>query len=198
MRSRRTFLRNMAGTMLGTGLVPTVLSAGRSVTSNQAIPRDLHDYDFFMARVKFDSDRRAGDGWNIQPAGDNYLLDELSKAVRCRVKLIPGLRRSRPLHGGANYFNAVVDLKYADGLHKLPFLFMTAGGHFSFNDAQKKNFKNYVQQGGFILMDDCVAHGPGDFFFHSSCQLLEHLFGKAAVKEISTGHEIFHNVYDLS
>jgi hypothetical protein len=55
-----------------------------------------------------------------------------------------------------------------------------------------------VEQGGFVLMDDCVAHGPGDFFYHSSCQLLEHLFGKADVKRISTGHEIFHNIYDLS
>jgi hypothetical protein len=188
----------MVGTMLGAGTASTVLSAGRSAISNQAIPHDLHDYDFFMARVKFDSDKRAGDGWNIQPAGDNYLLEELGKAVRCRVKLIPGLRRSRPGGGSVNHFNAVVDLNYNDGLHKLPFLFMTAGGHFSFNDAQKQNFKNYVEQGGFILMDDCVAHGPGDFFYHSSCQLLEHLFGKAAVEEISTGHEIFHNVYDLS
>ncbi|MEE8258922.1 MAG: porin, partial [Sphingomonadales bacterium] len=29
---------------------------------------DLHDYDFFMARVKFD-DKSANDPWNVQPAG---------------------------------------------------------------------------------------------------------------------------------
>ena len=198
MTNRRSFLRGIAGTMLGVSVASAGLPAGRSATPGHSIPPDLNDYDFFMARVRFDSDKSAGDGWNIQPAGDNYLLEELCKAVRCQVKLIPGLRRSRPGGGSVNHFNAVVDLNYADGLHKFPFLFMTAGGHYSFNDAQKQNFKSYVEQGGFILMDDCVAHGPGDFFFHSSCQLLEHLFGKAAVKEISIGHEIFHNVYDLS
>jgi hypothetical protein len=187
----------MAGTMLGTGAASVALSAGRSAASRQAIPPDLHEYDFFMARVKF-KDESPGDPWNVQPAGDNYLLDELRKAVRCRVKLIPAMRRGRPSRGGVNDFNASVDFNYAEDLHRLPFLFMTAGGHFTFNDAQKQNFKNYVEQGGFVLMDDCVSHDPGDFFYHSSCRLLEHLFGKTAVRKMSTKHEIFHNVYDLS
>jgi len=197
MRSRRTFLRNTAGTILGAGAASTALPAGRSAAPGHAIPPDLHDYDFFMARVKFD-DKSGSDPWNVQPAGDNYLLDELCRAVRCQVKLIPAMRRGRPSRGGVNDFNAIVDFNYADDLHKFPFLFMMAGGHYSFNDAQKQNFKRYVEQGGFILMDDCVAHGPGDYFYHSSCRLLEHLFGKAALKNISTGHEIFHNIYDLS
>ena len=63
----------MAGTVLGVGAASTALSSGHSAASHQFIPPDLHDYDFFMARVMFDSDRRAGDRWNIQPAGDNYL-----------------------------------------------------------------------------------------------------------------------------
>ncbi len=47
-------------------------------------------------------------------------------------------------------------------------------------------------------MDDCVAYGPGDFFYHSSYKLLEQLFGRGAVNKISTENEIFHNFYDLS
>jgi len=162
------------------------------------IPADLHDYDIFIARVKFDSDLSAGDPWNIQPVGETYLLDEFCQVVRCQVKLFPELRRGRPGSGDLQHFNAVVDFNYAEGLHKFPFLFMTAGGHYSFNEIQKNNFKDYVEQGGFVLMDDCVAHGPGDFFYQSSCQLLEDVFGKAAVKTIGTEHEIFNNVYDLS
>ena len=190
MRSRRTFLRNIAGTVLGAGVASPALPAGRSAAPGHTIPPDLHDYDFFMARVKFDSS--AGDNpWNMCPNGEEYLLDELSKAVRCKVK--------RPGRGGVNAFNAIVDFNYGDDLHKLPFLLITASGHFSFNDTQKQNFKSYVEQGGFIFMDDCVSHIlPGDFFYRSSFQLLENLFGKPALKEISTGHEIFNNVYDLS
>ncbi len=200
IRSRREFLQDVAGTILGAGAVSAASSSGPSTTSRQAISPDLHDYDFFMARVKFDSDRRGGENpWNMCPAGENNLLYKLHRVVRCRVKLIPGLRGRRPLHGSVNRFNAVVDFNYFDDLHKFPFLLMTSSGHFSFNDTQKQNLKIYVEQGGFILMDDCVSHTPpGDFFYRSSRQLLEHLFGKPALKKISTGHEIFSNVYDFS
>jgi hypothetical protein len=189
MKSRREFLRNMAETILGAGMASKALPAGRSAKSGNVIPPDLFNYDFFIGRVKFNSE--AGENpWNMRPEGEKYLLEEFSKVVQCKVK-IPG-------RGGANAFNAIVDLNYTDGLHKLPFLFMTASGHFSFNDTQKQNFKNYVEQGGFVFMDDCVSFRlPGDFFYRCSCQLLEHLFGKPALKEVSTGHEIFHNVYDF-
>ncbi|MCF7972730.1 MAG: DUF4159 domain-containing protein [Phycisphaerae bacterium] len=198
MRTRRTFLRHAAGTMLGAAAVPAVWSASPSAVTGHFIPPDLHDYDCFIGRVKFDSDLSAGDPWNIQPVGETYLLDEFSQVVRCQVKLFPELRRNRPGRGDAVHFNAVLDLNYAHHLHKFPFLFMTAGGHYAFNDTQKKNFKDYVDQGGFMLMDDCVSHGPGDFFYQSSCRMLEEVFGKTAVKTIGTQHEIFHNMYDLS
>ena len=190
MRSRREFLLNMAETMLGVGMASKALSADRSATSGHVIPPDLHDYDFFIGRVKFDSEADENP-WNMRPEGERYLLEEFSRVVQCKVKI--------PSRVGVNAFNAIVDLNYADDLHKLPFLFMTASSHFSFNDRQKQNFKSYVEQGGFIFMDDCVSFRlPGDFFFRSSCQLLEHLFGKPTLKEISTEHEIFHNVYDFS
>lgn len=197
MRTRRTFLRNAAGTVLGAGLTSTVWSASGSEVTGHFIPADLHDYDCFIGRVRFDSDLDAGDPWSIQPVGETYLLDEFSQVVRCQVKLFPELRRNRPGRGNVTHFNAVLDFNYANDLHEFPFLFMTAGGHYSFNDTQKANFKDYVDQGGFVFMDDCVAHGPGDFFFRSSCRLLEDVFGKDEVKTIGTEHEIFHNLYDL-
>jgi hypothetical protein len=184
--------------MLGAVAASTAWSANQAEVTGHFIPPDLHDYDCFIGRVKFDSDLAAGDPWTIQPVGETYLLDEFSQVVRCQVKLFPELRRNRPGRGSVTHFNAVLDFNYANDLHKFPFLFMTAGGHYSFNDTQKKNFKDYIDQGGFVLMDDCVAHGPGDFFYRSSCQLLEDIFGKAAVKTIGTGHEVFHNMYDLS
>jgi len=197
MRSRRTFLRSAAGAVLGSLAVPTVSSARLSVGMGHYIPADLKDYDFFIGRVKFKSDTSVGDPWNIQPVGETYLLDEFSNVVRCQVKVFPELRRGRPGRGDLKHFNAVLDFNTADDLHRFPFLFMTAAGHYSFNAEQKKNLKNYVEQGGFLLMDDCVADGPGDYFYQSSLRLLGQIFGKDAVKTVDHDHEIFHNVYDL-
>jgi len=197
IRSRRAFLRDAAGAVLGTMVTPTLCSAGRAATLGRFIPPDLQDYDFFIGRVCFESDMSAGDPWNIQPVGETYLLDEFSKVVRCQVKIFPELRRNQPGRGDLTHFNAVVDFNSADDLHKFPFLFMTAAGHYSFNADQKRNLKDYVEQGGFLLMDDCVSDGPGDYFYQSSCQMLEETFGKTALKTVGTDHEIFSNVYDL-
>ena len=46
-------------------------------------------------------------------------------------------------------------------------------------------------------MDDCVFNTVGDYFYRSSCQLLEEVFGRDALRVIDKGHEVYHNVYDF-
>ncbi len=192
MKNRREFLRNLSGVALGT------LQARRTAAVGNYIPPDMCHYDFFMARVEFACDRRVQARWNSEPAGDNYLLEELSKVVRCKVKLAGGLYKFNPSYGKETDFNAVVDLNDGSDLHRLPFMFMTAEGYYTLNERQKQNLKRYLIQGGFLLMDDCAFNDSGDYFYQSSCRLLAELFGKGAVKSIGTDHEIFHNLYDLS
>ena len=74
---------------------------------------------------------------------------------------------------------------------------MTGENPYKLNSRQKGNFKEYISRGGFLLMDDCVVLRGGDFFYRSSYELLEEVFGRGAVKRIPHEHEVFHNVYDL-
>lgn len=93
--------------------------------------------------------------------------------------------------------NALVTLDDPEALREYPFLFMTGENKYQLTDAQKQDLQDYLKAGGFLLMDDCVVGDGGDFFYRSSYDLLEQLFGRGSVRQIPREHEVFRNLYDL-
>jgi len=156
------------------------------------------DYDVIIARLKFNYSLgpRAAN-WNVYPGADRYLLEELTKVVRCKVKLPPGCGGQAPGEGNDGQFNAVVTFDDADGMRRQPLLFLTGEGILKLTAAQQANVKRAVTEGGFLLIDDCVLAPSGDLLFQSAYKEMEAAFGKGSVVKIPKTHEIFHNVYDL-
>jgi len=195
---RRVFLKETGRTMTAAALAAAGLGGlAQRVLAESS--RDLDDYDFLMPRVKFGCTMQVNDYWNAFPGGDRNLLAEFASVVRCRVKLPRDCNDNKPHSGSESQFNAVVDLTDMEALRKYPFLFMTASGSYRLGGKQKTNLREYVNEGGFLLMDDCV-HGrldDGDFFYQSSFKMLSEVFGAGAVRGIPNDHEIFHNVYNL-
>jgi len=155
------------------------------------------DYDFLMPRVKFPSDGRVQAPWNVYPGADRNLLIEFRRVVRCKIKLPTNCHNTNPLRGREDMFNAIVDLTDLKEMRKFPFLFMTGEGHYNLPESKRNNLRQYIQQGGFMLMDDCVYMNGGDYFYKSTYKILEEVFGPSSVVRIPNSHEIFHNVYDL-
>lgn len=186
--SRRNFIRTA-------GLGMTLL--GVSSRESCAAPADVGDegYDFLMARVRF---KNRDKNWNVFPGGDRNLLSRFGQVVRCRVKDDMNCRNERPDNGSEEHFNAVVDLDSLEDLERYPFAFMTGSGGFSLPEKQNRNLMEYIQRGGFILMDDCTSPRRADDFFLSSCRELECAFGSGSLVEIPKNHEIFSNVYDFT
>jgi len=152
-----------------------------------------------IARVKHEtSDGDVPCPWNTFPGGERHLLEEFSSAVRCKVKLEPSVHGYNPMRGRNDQFNGVVDFTNLDELRKYPFLFMTNEGRVALSKQKVDNMREYVKEGGFLLMDDCVFNRVGDFFYQSALRILEKAFGPGSVKSIRNNHEIFHNVYDYS
>ena len=192
--NRRGFLKRSIAT--AAGLIGTsAWGKNARMTQVEQDAYDLATYDFLMARVKFNSDSRTGDRWNITPIGDNNLLLALQKVMRCKVKTQEVTKSLR--YGEAHHFNAIVDFDDIERACRFPFLFMTSDGAYEFNQQHKQNLKTYVEHGGFLLMDDCAFQYEGDFFFQHSKSILQELFG-AAFMRVPLDHEIFHNVYDMS
>ena len=192
---RRNFLK-VAGKTVGIAAGVNLLSPGSSTAASSR--SDLDKYDFLLPRVKFASQSGVHDYWHARPGGDANLLRELQKVIRCKVKHVPGTSHWLPAKASEGQFNVVVSFDEPDEIRKYPLLFMTGESPYKFSSVQKRNMANYVKQGGFLLMDDCMAGANMDLFYQCSHSLLEEIFGKGSVKVVPNSHEIFNNVYDLS
>jgi len=195
--NRRKFLKKAGGTIIGAALTTVGLDSTVKAVSAGEEPDDLDKYDFLIPRVQYAHEKKEVDRWNVRPGGDANLLRELSYVIRCRVKPIRGVNDWQPQWAVEGQLNTVVTFDEPEEIKKYPFLFMTGENHYKFNSRQKNNLKEYISRGGFLLMDDCVVGSGGDFFYKSSYEILEEVFGTGAVKRIPLQHEIFHNVYDL-
>jgi hypothetical protein len=195
--NRREFFMTAGRTVVGAGLVVGGFSPSIEGATSEEGPDDLDKYDFLMPRVKYAHEQKEVDKWNVRPGGDANLLRELSSVIRCRVKSIRRAIDWQPQWAMEGQLNAVVTFDEPEKINKYPFLFMTGENHFKFDSKQRSNLREYILRGGFLLMDDCVVGSGGDFFYKSSYELLQEVFGSRAVKRIPLQHEIFHNVYDL-
>lgn len=192
--TRRSFIRRTAG--IAAGALAAGNAAAQVLGRGTSPPEVGHDeYDLVFARVKFECDKRVQAPWNCYPGAERNLLEAFSGAVNCRVKIPPNCKDDHPVYGQDSQFNAVVNFDDPEPLRKYPFLFMSAEGAYTFSDTWKNSLRDYVESGGFLLMDDCVYHGGGNFFFTSSVRVLTETFGPDAVRPVPLDHEIFHNVY---
>ncbi|MEN6334643.1 MAG: DUF4159 domain-containing protein [Phycisphaerales bacterium] len=211
---RRDFLKFAGGTLIGVAASGADRPRARRLESQSGStsltydpnspgePTDLDEYDFILPRVRvvelpFKGRGKGPDVWNVRPGGDANLLRELSRIVRCHVKPVEGAIDWEPQYAYDRQLNAVATFDEPELFRRYPFLFMTGENHFEFTSAQKGNLKDFVNAGGFLLMDDCVVGSGGDFFYTSCFQLLEELFGRGSVKVVPREHEVFHNVFDL-
>ncbi len=158
---------------------------------------DLARYDFILARIRFADETQGTDHWQAKPGGDANLLEAFSKVARCRTKPIPQTHNWSPQVAHVGQLNAVVSFDEPERLRHFPFLFMTGESRYRFNTQQQQHLRDFLQAGGFLLMDDCMAQPNTDYFFQSSIHLMQTVFGREAVHPIPLEHEIFHNVYDL-
>ena len=180
-----------------TGTLAGVASALSAPFTAQAVPQDDDRYDFLMPTVEFHCHDERSDRWNYYPGGVRNMIREFGSVIRCKVNEPQNCRNHSPRWGNESHFNAVVTLDSVEPLRKYPFLFMTAEGHYSLSARHKNTLEHYLQQGGFILLDDCIRGHMGDDFYRSSYKIFEEIFGHGSVKPIPNQHEIFKNVYDL-
>jgi len=198
---RRDFLSFAAGTILAPAL--TWAADGPPADPNASPgPTDLDQYDFVLPRVQvvelpYRGRGKGPDIWKVRPGGDANLLREMTKIIRCRVKPIEAAIDWQPQYASEGQLNAVVTFDESDLFRRYPFLFMTGENQYELTADQKRNLKDYLTAGGFILMDDCVIGSGGDLFYTACHRLLEELFGRGSVQVIPREHEVFHNVFDL-
>ena len=199
--SRRDFIRRAGAWAACASTVTLLPSFSHAASEHIAVTTACdEDYDFLLARVKFKCDYEENDRWNRYPGGDKHVLQKLSEALRCRVKLPIGCKDADPKDGQPEQFNGVVTLFDLPAMRRFPMLMMVTQFNTSLTTKEKDNLGEYLSAGGFLYADDTAMSGstpPMDRFYKSMWDILDEIFGKGSVSYLPMDHEIMHNVYDM-
>ncbi len=132
------------------------------------------DYDFFFTRLSYES----GD-WDVDermPANVlNSLIEYTTIKVDTRERVIP----------------------LADpAMLSVPFCYLAGHRLVQFNEDEKQNFKRYVENGGFVFVDDC-NHDIDGLFARSFERQMGEIFGEQALKKIPNDHPLYSAFFDF-
>ncbi|MBZ5610265.1 MAG: DUF4159 domain-containing protein [Acidobacteriia bacterium] len=86
-----------------------------------------------------------------------------------------------------------VNLDDGDDVYNWPWLAAGEMGDWKLTDAQAKKLRDYLERGGFLMLDDFWGTEEWDRFFES----MRMVFPDRPIVEIESSDPIFHAVYDL-
>ncbi|MDH5474715.1 MAG: DUF4159 domain-containing protein [Cyclobacteriaceae bacterium] len=84
----------------------------------------------------------------------------------------------------------------SDELFDCPFCYLSGHKLVQFTKKEKENFDTYVNNGGFVFVDDC-NHDIDGLFAKSFEQQMETVFGAKALKKIPNNHPIYRSFFEF-
>lgn len=134
------------------------------------LPVSAQSQDLQLARIKY----RGGGDWYNDPSS----LKNLAEFTRQQV----------PIAINPEYQD--VSLGSRD-LLKYPFAFLTGHGNVSINQAEASNLREYLDNGGFLYIDD--DYGLDEHFR----DVIKQVYPDEELVEIPFDHPIYHQVYNF-
>lgn len=125
---------------------------------------------FNLARIKY----RGGGDWYNDPSS----LKNLAKFVQQQV----------PMAINPEYDDVALG---SSDLFQYPFAFLTGHGNISINQAEASNLREYLDNGGFLYIDD--DYGLDKHFRN----VIKQVYPDEELIEIPFDHPIYHQVYDF-
>ncbi len=131
-------------------------------------------FDFYFTRLSYES----GD-WEVDermPANVlNSLIEYTSLRVDVKEHIVP---LSDPI------------------MLTAPFCYLAGHRLVQFNHEEKQNFKRYVENGGFVFVDDC-NHDIDGMFARSFERQMAEIFGDEALNKIPNDHAIYSSFFEF-
>lgn len=147
-----------------------------------AIPPDATEKtEFVFSRLRYPS-FQGGYRWRRGSWATDY-----PKADR---QFLQGLRRLTRLH--ARSMENVVDLD-SDEIYNYPWIYAVEVGYWGLNDQQARKLRDYLNRGGFLMVDDFHGSFEWEVFYDS----LRRVYPDRPVVDIENADPIFHAIYDL-
>jgi len=158
---------------------------------NFPLPPDYQEKtEWTRARLRYPSvyGRRWGDdnNWTIDyPRSDRHLLQGVRRLTRINTRSV----------------EQVVDLDGTDDVYNWPMMYAVEVGHWALPDDQAKQLRDFIQRGGFLMVDDFHGDQP----YHNVVSewavfiaSMVKIFPDRPIEDIPDNDPIFHTIYDLS
>jgi hypothetical protein len=151
------------------------------------IPADYAEKTEFMrARLQYPEFGGGGFGGRRGFGGGSWTTD-YPKSDRL---FLQGVRRLTRIH--VRSMEQVVNLDN-DEIFEYPFVYAVEVGHWELSDSQAKRLREYLERGGFLMVDDFHGTFEWDVFMAGFTKV----FPDRPVVDIDNKDAIFHVLYDL-
>ncbi len=130
--------------------------------------------DFFFTRLQYES----GD-WDVDQRMPSNLLNSLVEYTTLQVNTVEN----------------IVPLA-SDDIFKCPFCYLSGHKLVQFSKKERENFKKYVENGGFVFVDDC-NHDIDGLFAKSFERQIGEIFGNEALVKLPNDHELYSVFFDF-
>lgn len=132
------------------------------------------EYDFYFTRLSYESGN-----WEVDERMPANVLNSLIEYTSLRVDLT----------------ERVIALSDPTMLSS-PFCYMAGHRLVQFNSQERQHFKTYVENGGFVFVDDCNHDIDGMFARTFEAQMAE-MFGAEALQKIPNDHPIYSSFFEF-
>jgi hypothetical protein len=129
-------------------------------------------FDFYFTRLSYES----GD-WEVDERMPANVLNSLIEYTSLRVDI-----KER-----------IIPLSDPQMLNS-PFCYMAGHRLVQFSHEEKENFKRYVENGGFVFVDDC-NHDIDGMFARTFEKQMSELFGEESLNKIPNDHSIYSSFF---
>jgi hypothetical protein len=129
---------------------------------------------FFFTRLQYES----GD-WEVDERMPSNLLNSLIEYTTLPIDT----RENIVSLGGEEIF-------------RCPFCYLSGHKLVEFTAQERSNFEKYVNNGGFVFVDDC-NHDIDGLFAKSFESQMERIFGVGALKKISNQHALYSSFFNF-
>jgi hypothetical protein len=164
--------------------------AGRGVNGLDESPPEP---EFRIARLAYNGNsfsgfRGGGRAWQIDaPEAEFYVTQGIRRLTR-----IDTFDSGERTYADAEDVTVIPTLD--DQVFNYPFLYAVEVGNWYLDDEEAKWLREYLDRGGFMIVDDFHGNDQWEAFYES----FQRVFPDKELREIDPDHEVFHVLFDLT
>jgi hypothetical protein len=137
---------------------------------------------FGYRRRRFGGDYRLGrSNWTIDyPRSDRHFSAAVQRLTRVHARSVEQIID-------------LLDEEYPNDVYNYPWLYAVEVGHWELTDEQCKKLRDYIDRGGFLMVDDFHGTQEWEVFIAG----MNRVFPDRPIVELESSDPIFHTIFDL-